>query len=491
MKSEFPNPFLRQAPQAESETAKSGIRLRREPAPTKLSLKELYVSPQEANAFIARRTQDLDARLQQAAPEDRSAIENELNSLRNFKRRIESEIETDGEQILVENPYFEGEIGLDHKHLTRQEAITILDQAKEERDRALEARAEIMDQMRNIDQKSAEASEYLQHVKELRTLKTGEALEDELEWAEESANWKGEQARKQKRELGMSEKLREVLEAVEDAEERVAKYEKIFDLVAQREKLAEKREAILKELHQVTSQYERAQKQVAEAHAAASRHAKNLASRRVNLREMEQDLQRTTRTPSDKEIFASDYQESLQNAIERDQKLEKPLRYAFTSARIADVTERRALLSGKEHRIRSAAGDRRHAMKEQARVEQIKSEFLQKEAARRERLFRRTEEDLAASRKQVEAERAEIDELEKQERLNKGLGQLTNKFGERQKQKAEELAKTLSTIDTQLKSVDERLDAIGDITEQVTPSIEPVEERTQKKSSKKSTRRAA
>lgn len=491
MKSEFPNPFLRQAPQAESETAKSGVRLRREPASTKLSPKELYVSPQEANAFIARRTQDLDARLQHVAPEDRGAIENELNALRNFKQRVESEVQTDGEEILVENPYFEGEIGLGHKHLTRKEVITILSQAREERNRALEARAEIMDQMRNIDQKSDAATEYLQHVKELRTLKTGEALEDELDWAEESANWQGEQARKQKRELSMSEKLREALEAVEDAEERVAKYEKVFDLVAQREKLAEKREAILKELHQVTSQYERAQKQVAEMHAAATRHAENLASRRANLGKMEEDLQRTTRTPSDKEIFDSDYQESIQNAIERDEKIEKPLRYAFTSARIADVTERRALKSGKEHRLRSAAGDRRYAAKAQALVDQIESEFLQKEAARRERLLRRTDEDLAASRKQVEAERAEVEEIEKQQRINAGLGQMTGRVGEQKKQKAKELAESLQGIDSQLKTVDERLDAIGEITEQITPSIEPVEERAEKQSQRKNTRRAA
>ncbi|MCC7356915.1 hypothetical protein IT408_00175 [Candidatus Uhrbacteria bacterium] len=486
----FQNPFLPRASSSpEALPEKSGM-IHFEETPQKLQSSEAYVTPEEANDFITKRTQYLKSRLQDIPHEDREELEQEMNALLNFKQKVQHEIAEDGENVLIENPYFDGSIEIGFTHLTKDEASEMLKQAIQSKNEALEARSAIMNQIQQIDEKSTDANEYLQHVQELRTLATGEKLQNELAWAKNAVLDEDEKARKQKSEMGISEKLREVLDEVDDAEERVAKYEKIYSLVSLREELSHRREAILKELDQITRMYESTKKKAAELHHASALKEEQINLRRLRAGIMESDLQRKTRIPSEDEVERM-LQESYEDAVQRDQDIERLGHHAYLSSKVADYSEKKALDSMNDRHLKIAAEDRRWAMKDQDILKGIEPAFQEREKERRARLSRRSDEDILNAQKHFETEREDIAWLENFKYLDARGAELAAEESQRQEKKAQELTKSLDGISKQLKNVDERLEAVGPIFEQSNPSIEPHEKKKEKRTSQRNKRRAS
>ena len=446
MKQELPNPFLRPVEMPQATTASSGIR-QREAAPSELEPTEAYIAPSEANAFIARRTQDLDTKLRDASPEERALIQNELGSLRAFKRKIDQEVRKQGEDVLVENPYFGGEISFGEKEVTKQQAEKLLDLALNEQREAQMAREKIMRELRGYygmnEQENAQP--------------IPEAAKKEIE-------------------SSLSERLHDALDRLDEMEDRVSRYEKLVSLIALREALLTRREAIMKELKQIDDLHERAARQAQELHQSAERKKSPAEIHRGNafFKGVQSEIVGRPATPA--EELAS-MNESIAEAYERDKLAERARRLR----NIADTTAGYARKTGSDRAQTVSAYDEQMARVAEQRAEQAEADIERNDAKRRIALTRYPEAEKRVMHEQIRAERAEADKLESMGSMDQKIGDMALSLAEKQEKKAKArkkvLADSLSHVMDQIESVDEKLEDIGPITEKTSPKIKPHEKR--------------
>lgn len=448
MKQELPNPFLRPVEMPQATTASSGIR-QREAAPSELEPTESYVSPSEANAFIARRTQDLDAKLRDASPEERASIQNELGSLRAFKRKIDQEVRKQGEDVLVENPYFGGEISFGEKEVTKEQAEKLLDLALQEQRQAEKAREKIMRELRGYYGMDEQGN--AGHIPDVA---------------------------KKEIESSLSERLHDALDRLDEMENRVSRYEKLVSLIALREALVTRREAIMKELKQIDDLHERAARQAQELHQSAERKKSQAEIHRSNAFFKGVQSEIIGRPATMAEELAS-MNESINEAFERDQLAERARRLR----NIADTTAGYARKTGTDRAQTVSVYDEQMARVAERRAEQAEADLVRNDAKRRIALTRYPEAEKRVMHEQIRAERAEADKLESMGSMDQKIGDMAMSLAEKQEKKAKArkkvLADSLSHVMDQIESVDEKLEDIGPITEKTSPKIRPHEKRGQ------------
>lgn len=487
MKNELlPNPFLHAAEAANTNEEKSGIR-KREPAPQQLEPSESYVSPVEANAYIAKRTQDLDKKLDGASPEERGAIQNELGALRKFKREIDRSVKEQGEDALVENPYFGGAVEFGHgQDLTKDQASKLLDRAVAEREEAMKVRDEVMGRLRRMDERAFGAQIYAEGLKGI------EGEEAEQERAEGSARWHAKLAQKSKSESQIGDALRESLDALDEAESRVAKYEKLVSLTALREALMVRREAIMKELRQIDELHETAAAQARELHASAAKRPEEAGLYRQQVAIQEAAATNESRKPSDEELFAS-----MAGSIHEAQARDRMEEHARRLESVSRATTAFAESTQDPRHARIAELDRKSAEKAKERADMAEANLGVNDAIRRDRLYTRPvseKEKMQAAAKAAEG-LYEADLIEEEGRVESARGASLENQARRIEQKAklrkQELAESLSHVMDQIDSVDHRLDDLGPIEETEEPSIQPHEKRLAKRANGKNSRRAA
>ncbi len=446
MKNELPNPFLRPAELPQATNASSGIR-EREAAPAQLEPTEAYVDPKSANAFIAKRTQDLDAKLRTASPEERASIQNELGSLRAFKRKMDLRVKKDGEDTLVENPYFGGEVEFGEKEVTKEQAQKLLDLALEEQRQAVQARDKVMREVRGY---------YGMHEQAIHS------------------------ADKKEIESGMSERLHEALDKLDEIETRVSKYEKLVSLTALREALLTRREEIMKELKQIDRLHENASVQARELHKSAMDKNSLAEMRRGNAFLMGVQSEIVGRPATAAEEFAS-MNESIAEAQERDRLAE----HARRLRNIADTTAGLARKTGSARHQEVSAYDEQMAQIAQQRAEKAEADLVTNDAKRRIAATRYPEAEKNVIRSRIREEREEAAQLDVMASLDSKLGKITENLAEKTEVKAKarkrQLADTLSHVIDQIESVDEKLEDMGPIVEKARPKIQPHEERLQKR----------